>query len=61
MEGPKIKEEKTDLSVFNEGHMKTVQQNSLKTLKLLLFGSKYDKLKYENANLFSDQFKNITD
>ena len=44
IKGPKIREEKKDLSVFNEGHMKTVQQNSLKTLKLLLFGSKYDQL-----------------
>ncbi len=44
IKGPKIIADKTDLSVFNEGHMKTVQQNSLKTLKLLLFGSKYDQL-----------------
>lgn len=46
LQGPSIHPEKTDLTVLNEGHIKAVQQNSLNTLKKLLFGSKYDKLKY---------------
>ena len=59
LNGPTIKADKNDLTLFNEGFMKTVQQNSLKTLKQLLFGSKYDKLKYERANFFNDQFKRL--
>lgn len=61
LEGPQIKHEKNDLTVFNEGYIKLVQEEAIKAFKEIYFGPKYEKLKLGGDNVLKRLLKRLED